>query len=611
MQLARAESRGPIMKTQLDYKHPRRVVAETSALLGSPNLNELDSLWRDAVAKGGESRGFLSFLIERLAAWLPVGEIVLAIEPGIVRQHGGAGDGLPACWSASGAARVDEALAGRTGEVFELRFAGRRLGTLQIAWRLGAGADAATSAVIAELVRRLRWVALRYVFQTASFGPMSRSTLWIGAGHAIQRLTEHFEVAVRSHVPVYIAGEFGTDPSSVAGMLHVFRCGSDAPFVEILGAHPEGTPAEWFARAKGGTLYLNGIHDMPPALLCELPAYLPSRLGQWASSPASADTCNFVSSGLLRGEQLMDRPGFPRALMAELSLVELHVPPLRERADDLRALFAHVCQCVGHDIDLQCDEAVWQALERHAWPENQLELTRLVAQLALSVQNRRVRHGDLASCAPALAFPAVEAIEADAAIEAGESGEASPGELAALAPSPVAVAQDTPAASIPVVPPNAWDETSPAMPADAPQAGRHEASNALHTASFWACHVLAGEPEAAFDQNVALPRALVRALRHLAAHYCDPLTQPDLAAAACTSASHLTALFRQQLGVNFKTLLQHMRVQRARDLLCESPRRRVSDVAIVLGFADLSHFERCFKRITGCSPREYRMKFAP
>ncbi|WP_414441664.1 helix-turn-helix domain-containing protein [Burkholderia sp. 22PA0106] len=593
------------MKTQLEYTNPGRAVAETSALLRPLNLNELEFLWRDAAAQGCGSRGFLSSLIEGLAAWLPVGEITLTIEPGIVRQHGGAGDGLPESWSASGAARPGEAFAGRTGDIFELRFAGRRLGTLQIVWRLGAGADAATAALIVELVRRLRWVALRYLFQAASFGPMSRSTLWIGAGHAIQRLTEHFEVAVRSHFPVYIAGEFGTDPSSVAGMLHVFRCGSDAPFVEILGAHPEGTPAEWFARAKGGTLYLNGIQDMPPALLCELPAYLPSRLGQWARSPASADTCHFVSSGLLRAEQLMDRPGFPRALMAELSLVELHVPPLRERADDLRALFNHVCQCVGHDIDLQCDEAVWQALEHHAWPENQFELTRLVAQLALYVQNRRVRLDDLASCAPALAPLPAEASEA------GIDGDAPSRQSAVPEASLGAVAHDVPAASVPEARPGALDEAAYAPRSDTLDTDHDEASSAPLTASSWACHVLESEPGAGFDLDVALPRALVRALRHLAAHYCDPLTQPDLAAAACTSASHLTALFRQHLGVNFKTLLQHMRVQRARHLLCESPRMRVSDVAIVLGFADLSHFERCFKRISGCSPREYRMQFAP
>ncbi|MCR1767954.1 helix-turn-helix domain-containing protein [Burkholderia glumae] len=543
-------------------------------MLPLPTTDELESLWQESVAQGGDNGTFLSTLLANVKGWLPVSEIILTVEPG------GAGSWVtpvsaaqpPLCWSASGMARGAGTLAERAAETLVLRFAGRRLGTLQLFWLPGAGADANSSALVAELVRRLRWVVLRHTFHAANLGPMARSTLWVGAGRAIQRFTEHLEVAVRSHFPVYIAGEFGTDPSSVAGALHVFRCGVDAPFVEIRGAHPEGSPAEWFARAKGGTLYINGIQDMDPALLCELPGYLPSRLGQWASSPAKGESCHLVSSGLARAEQLMEAPALPRALMAELSLVELHVPPLRARIDDLRALFSHVCQCVGHDIELHCDDDAWQSLERRAWPENQLELTRLAAQLALSVQDRSVRLSDLAPAAAPVALLLGPAVQ-DAA----------------------APADDAPAAA----------------GEDAASGERADARALPRSAASWAQYVLQAEHGAGGEVEAMLPRALVRALRHLAAHYCDPLTQPDLASAACTSASHLTALFRRHLGVNFKTLLQHMRVQRARDLLCESRMVRVSDVAIRLGFADLSHFERCFKRITGCSPREYRMRFAP
>ncbi|WP_070107163.1 helix-turn-helix domain-containing protein [Burkholderia plantarii] len=561
-------------------------------MLPLPTTDELEALWQESVARGGDNSAFLSTLLGNVKGWLPVSEIMLNLE------QGGAGSSWappgptvaqpPLCWSATGMACGAGTLAERAAETLVLRFAGRRLGTLQLFWLPGAGTDANTSALVAELVRRLRWVVLRHTFQAANLGPMARSTLWVGAGRAIQRFTEHLEVAVRSHFPVYLAGEFGTDPSSVAGALHVFRCGVDAPFVEIRGAHPEGSPAEWFARAKGGTLYINGIQDMDPALLCELPGYLPSRLGQWASSPAKGEACHLVSSGLARAEQLMGSLALPRALMAELSLVELHVPPLRARIDDLRALFSHVCQCVGHDIELHCDDDAWQSLERRAWPENQLELTRLAAQLALSVQDRSVRLSDLApAAAPVAAIDRARGLAAPAPLL-----------LALAAPDAAPLAGDAPVVASPA----------------AGSGERHASADARalpRTPSSWAHYVLQTEHGAGGEAEAMLPRALVRALRHLAAHYCDPLTQPDLASAACTSASHLTALFRRHLGVNFKTLLQHMRVQRARDLLCESRMVRVSDVAIRLGFADLSHFERCFKRITGCSPREYRMRFAP
>ena len=580
------------MKTQFGYNELGQAVSGSNAAESRERLlaeGGLEPVWQASVAQGSEVGMFIPSLLANMKDWLRVSEIVLTIEHGDGWGHARSAAWPPQCWSATGASCPANALAGRPAETVELRFAGRRLGTLQLFWL--PSADANTSAFVAELVRRLGRVVLRHTFQAASFGPMSRSTLWVGAGHAIQRFTERLEVAVRSHFPVYIAGEFGTDPSSVAWAMHALRCGFDAPFVEIRGAHPEGAPAEWFARAKGGTLYINGIQDMAPALLCELPCYLQSRLGQWASSPAREDACQLLSSGLLRSEQLMCAPEFPRALMAELSLVELHVPPLRARIDDLRALFCHVCQCVGQDIELHCDEDVWQYLERHAWPENQLELTRLVAQLALSVQNRSVRYGDLAHCAPML-VPQLQV-------------------AAAVGSMPYAAALSTSAKS------RDAPESPHGRPVNLDISGNDAMGGELayervpRTASSWAHYVLQGEQGTRIDAQVALPRALVRALRHLSEHYCDPLTQPDLAAVACTSASHLTALFRQHLGVNFKTLLQHMRVLRARHLLCESGVVRVSDVAICLGFADLSHFERCFKRITGCSPREYRMQFAP
>lgn len=574
------------MKTQFGYDEPGQAVSGSNAAGLREQLlvaGGVEPVWQESVAQGSDVETLIPALLRNMKAWLRVSEIILTIEHGDGWGHACSAAWPPQYWSATGALFPSDALAGRCAETVELRFAGRRLGTLQLFWLPGADSD--MSAFVAELVRRLGWVALRHIFQAANFAPMSRSTLWVGAGHAIQRFTERLEVAVRSHFPVYIAGEFGTDPSSIAWALHTLRCGFDAPFVEIRGSHPEGVPAEWFARAKGGTLYINGIQDMAPALLGELPGYLQSRLGQWASSPAREDACQLISSGLLRAEQLMCAPEFPRALMAELSLIELHVPPLRARIDDFRALFAHICQCVGQDIELHCDDEVWQYLERHAWPENQLELTRLVAQLALSVQNRSVQFGDLAHCVPMFAAQGQAATGFEAMPHAAASSAQGGSRRGPRATTDVAssVAVDS-----------EWEEEP-----------------APSTASAWANYVLQVGTAEAVETEVALPRALVRALRHLSEHYCDSLTQPDLAAAACTSASHLAALFRQHLGVNFKTLLQHMRVQRARYLLCESGVVRISDVAICLGFADLSHFERCFKRIAGCSPREYRMRFAP
>ena len=72
----------------------------------------------------------------------------------------------------------------------------------------------------------------------------------------------------------------------------------------------------------------------------------------------------------------------------------------------------------------------------------------------------------------------------------------------------------------------------------------------------------------------------------------------------------MTALFRTVVGAPFKTLLRHIRVHKARELLAADPTASVTEIAYRIGFADLSYFERSFRRIVGTSPREFRRDLA-
>jgi AraC-like DNA-binding protein len=63
--------------------------------------------------------------------------------------------------------------------------------------------------------------------------------------------------------------------------------------------------------------------------------------------------------------------------------------------------------------------------------------------------------------------------------------------------------------------------------------------------------------------------------------------------------------------VSYKPLLIRMRVARARRLLASDPHAPITGVADAVGFGDLSHFERTFKRLVGCTPRDYRRRHLP
>lgn len=99
---------------------------------------------------------------------------------------------------------------------------------------------------------------------------------------------------------------------------------------------------------------------------------------------------------------------------------------------------------------------------------------------------------------------------------------------------------------------------------------------------------------------------LARALTYLGAHYDEPITLAQLARHAGVSPSHIGYLFRTTIGMPFKVLLGHIRIQKARELLADDRASNVTEIALRVGYADLSHFERRFRRIVGQSPREFR-----
>lgn len=146
---------------------------------------------------------------------------------------------------------------------------------------------------------------------------------------------------------------------------------------------------------------------------------------------------------------------------------------------------------------------------------------------------------------------------------------------------------------------------APGLVADPGEEGEDGGAAEGADVAYWVRAAVGGD-RAALD---GVHEALVRALVHLGRHYAEPLTLPELASHANVSPSHLTFLFRIGIGMPFKALLCHVRVHRACELLAADARRSITDVALSVGFSDLSHFERSFRRIAGQSPREFRRAF--
>ena len=95
------------------------------------------------------------------------------------------------------------------------------------------------------------------------------------------------------------------------------------------------------------------------------------------------------------------------------------------------------------------------------------------------------------------------------------------------------------------------------------------------------------------------------AMAYIAEHYKERLKLADVADQIYVSQWHLSKLLNKRTGQNFSEILNGVRVEKATQLL-RDPSYRISDIADEVGFQDLAHFSRVFKKIKGVSANEYR-----
>jgi YesN/AraC family two-component response regulator len=83
------------------------------------------------------------------------------------------------------------------------------------------------------------------------------------------------------------------------------------------------------------------------------------------------------------------------------------------------------------------------------------------------------------------------------------------------------------------------------------------------------------------------------------------VTLGDAAKRVHMNASYLSQLFKHQMNINFVDYVTELRIKEAKKLLCNTS-LRVSEIADRMGYSDVAYFCTIFKRMTGCTPSEYR-----
>lgn len=225
--------------------------------------------------------------------------------------------------------------------------------------------------------------------------------------------------------PVLITGETGVGKEIVAREIHRRSSRAGGRFVAVnCGGLPEGLQiSQLFGHCAGaftgavksqaglveaagrGTLFLDEVGDLPPAAQVMLLRFLQDgeylRLGDSATHHSDARVLAATDWDL---EALMAQGRFRRELYFRLSVTKLHVPPLRERREDLSELTEQLLAEIAHKDGRGAPAigyGVAEKLQSHSWPGNVRELKSVLTQAWLRCQNGRIDVSDVAFEEPA------------------------------------------------------------------------------------------------------------------------------------------------------------------------------------------------------------------
>jgi len=118
-------------------------------------------------------------------------------------------------------------------------------------------------------------------------------------------------------------------------------------------------------------------------------------------------------------------------------------------------------------------------------------------------------------------------------------------------------------------------------------------------------NIAASEDDEKKDEDTASSFIVKNALEYIDNNFTRKLTLIEVAEKTYVSQWHLSKLLNKYTGKNFSELLNQARIKKAKELL-KNPSLRIGDVAEQVGFFDMAHFSRVFKKQVGISANEYR-----
>src|SRR2546423_3093378 len=241
----------------------------------------------------------------------------------------------------------------------------------------------------------------------------------IGASRQMQQIYETIESVAKSDANVLIVGESGMGKELIANAIHYNSLRAKKPFIKVNGAAlpKELIESELFGHTKGaftgahadkdgliqhaagGSLMLDEIAEMPVELQPKLLRVLQERSYRKIGSEkthavdfrlicsTNRPPADAIRDGMLRDD-----------LFYRISTITIHVPPLRERAEDIQLLAEHFLKMYARKYQRPItgiSQAAYQRLFSHTWPGNVRELQNVLERAVLLAKGGKIDPVDL------------------------------------------------------------------------------------------------------------------------------------------------------------------------------------------------------------------------
>jgi len=288
---------------------------------------------------------------------------------------------------------------------------------------LKAGAfDFVSKPVDLGMLRKLVETALRIKStpeEPIADEPSGSGTIMLGQSPAIEQLRKVISKLARSQAPVFISGESGTGKELAARLIHEQGPRAEKSFIAVnCGAIPqELMESEFFGHkkgsftgavddkqglfqaAEGGTLFLDEVADLPLNMQVKLLRAIQEKSVRPVGAPQEIPVdVRIVSATHKNLSALVEAGGFRQDLYYRINVIELLIPPMRDRKEDIPLL---VDQCLkriaaqGGSPLIQMSSATLKQLTRYDFPGNIRELENILERATALCEDNTIVFDDL------------------------------------------------------------------------------------------------------------------------------------------------------------------------------------------------------------------------